>query len=273
MGKRYLGNTRGQLCAAVLCVLGSAIEVLAQESILNDLNGDGVVSMAAFGDSITYGIGDGVPVGVYVEEVSVDVPPGGYPPRVSALAGIPVTNAGSPGELLTEGGVERFPSVASGSTSDLISIYEGTNDARVQVSSGPYRRSLQRMVNVALALGKHVLVMTTPKPCCIHGGADPFIDSLNQQVKDVADIHDLTIVDIDRAWRSSCNNKSECELYNLPEGLHPNARGYDVIAQTVTAALFGIDVFAVDGPAQLEEQLGLTAGSIIVRPDQVIQAP
>ena len=33
--------------------------VEAQESLLQDLNGDGVVTYLGFGDSITFGVGDG----------------------------------------------------------------------------------------------------------------------------------------------------------------------------------------------------------------------
>lgn len=249
------------------------VDAQDQSSLLQDVNGDGAITYTAFGDSITYGIGDGVAPGAFVELASLDVSASGYPSRVSALAGIPVSNAGDPGERLTENGVERFPSVATQTNADIISIYEGTNDARVQVSGGEYRRNLQRMVNVALALDKKVLLMTTPKPCCNHAGADPFIDAFNSVVKDVADIHDLSVVDVDRAWESSCSNPDECELYNLPEGLHPNSRGYDVIAQVVLAKLYGVNIFGPDGAAQLESLLGLAAGTVIVRPDEVLPAP
>ena len=56
-------------------------------------------------------------------------------------------------------------------------------------------------------------------------------------------------------------------MYNLPDGIHPNTRGYDAIAQTVLATLYGIDIFAAQGAADLEAALGLAAGTVIVRPD------
>ncbi len=227
-----------------------------QDLAITDTNGDGVVSSIAFGDSITYGVGDASGLS-------------GYPTRVSTLLGIPVTNVGDPGEILTVDGVNRFPSVLATSSADAVLILEGVNDAVHRIDSAEVRRTYQRLVNVAQVLGKSPILMTLPKPCCDHGALSPFTESYSAEVKDIAALNGLSYVDLERAWNSTCQNKNECELYNLPEGLHPNATGYDVLGQTIAASMLGINIFGIDGAKDLEDALGLAEGSVIVKPDEV----
>ncbi len=254
-------------------VLGFSLSVAlaADETLLQDTNGDGAISLLAFGDSLTAGIGDGIEVGQYVEDLdgTASYSGGGYPARVQSLSGVIVYNRGVPGENLVEVGFDRFPGVVSGSSADIVNIMEGSNDALVRLDSGDYRRSIQRLVNVAKAVGKTPILMTIPPPCCNHAGPDMYVRAFNEELKQLAAWNEVPLVDIARAWKTTCENQEACELFNIPEGEHPNKRGYDVIAQTVLATLYGVDVFAADGAAKLESVLGLQAGSVIVKPDVV----
>jgi lysophospholipase L1-like esterase len=242
----------------------------AQESLLNDLNGDGVVSVMAFGDSITYGVGDGVAPGLDVEEAPQTDGRAGYPKRIEQSYGISVENRGVPGEEIAKGGVERIVAAVRSSNADLVVFLEGVNDSIYRLDRGEYSRLLQKVVNVCRSLGKKIVLTTLQTPCCIHAGRDPFVASYTEAVKELAGINDLAVVDLDRAWRSTCRNKEECELYNLPEGLHPNTLGYDVMGQTVLAELLGINIFASGGAAQLEQAIGAPAGTVVVKPDEVL---
>ena len=265
-----LGKVPALLVTIILIqvfLLGSA---RAQESLLSDLNGDGVVSVMAFGDSITYGVGDGVVPGVNVEVAQETDGRGGYPKRIEQSYGISVENRGLPGEELAKGGVARIVSAVKSSKADFVVFLEGANDAIFRLDSGEYARFLQKVINVCRSLGKKVAVATLQTPCCNRAGREPFIASYNEVVKELAGVNDLAVIDLDRAWRSTCQNKEECELYNLPEGLHPNTLGYDVMGQTILAALLGINIFAADGAAQLEQALGATAGTVIVKSDEVL---
>ena len=224
---------------------------------MNDINGDGVVSYLAFGDSITFGVGD-----------TFFNPPSGYVLRLSEMLGINTDNRGVPGERLLAGGSARFPSVILSSSADIVGIMEGANDAIFRESTTSMHRGYQRVINVARAAGRQVMLMTLPAPCCERQFLASFTDSYSQAALQVLTLNeDVRLVDIRKAWRTTCQNPSQCELYNVPEGLHPNGIGYDVIAQTAAAALLGIDVFAVDGAHNLESALGLPAGSVIVRPE------
>lgn len=247
-------------------VLSSAVSAAAQQSVLVDRNGDGVVSVLAFGDSITYGVGDGVSPGADVEEAPQTEGRGGYPLRIEALYGISVENRGLPGEEIANGGAERFVSAINNSSADVVVILEGVNDSIYRIDQSTYSRFLQKMINVAFASGKLPVVATLQIPCCNHAGREPFVASYSTVVQQLAFINDLRVADLERAWQTTCQNKEECELYNLPEGLHPNTRGYDVMGQTILAALLGIDIFALDGGTQFETALGLPAGTALVKP-------
>lgn len=239
----------------VSCVFASSAFAEDEESLLVDVNGDTIVSYLGFGDSLTFGIGDEFDAG------------GGYVARLGVLLGIPVTNKGVPGEEISTTGELRFVRSVQSSVSDIVGLLEGANDAFNEVSSRDVSRAQQKVINVSNVLGRTLILLTLPRPCCEHARLVPFVASYNDSIKELAAINDLRVADIEHAWKTTCADQSECELYNLPAGLHPNGRGYDVIAQTVAASLLGIDIFLPDGPAQLESALGLAPGTVIVKPD------
>jgi hypothetical protein len=81
------------------------------------------------------------------------------------------------------------------------------------------------------------------------------------------------LADIARAFASTCDNLNKCQLLNVPEGLHPNTLGYDVIAQTVLATLYGIDIFSQSGASELAGALGVETSVIKVKPEAAPVAP
>ncbi|MEZ4753628.1 MAG: SGNH/GDSL hydrolase family protein [Bdellovibrionota bacterium] len=238
---------------------------LLAEDFLEDINGDGIVSHIALGDSITYGVGDGTSVGEFIEEAPDTDGRAGYTGRVETLTGIDVQNRGIPGERLITEGVFRAPAAISSSSADGVFIMFGTNDAIFQEDRSDYRRALQRVINVAHALGKRVILVSLPPPCCDHQGVDAFTNSYNFSVQELGAANSLRIADVAGAWATTCNDLSECQLYNLPEGLHPNTRGYDVLAQMIVGAMYGVNLLAEGGAAELEAMLELPEGTIIVK--------
>jgi lysophospholipase L1-like esterase len=252
----------------LIFLLAAAADAWAGDQELEDLNGDGNISYLAFGDSITAGLGDGYQPGAEIPAFEGARAGPGYPARISQWAHIVSYNAGVPGEELAEGGFKRFPGVVSRSPADLVGILEGANDAIHLLDAGVYRRLMQRLINVAQSLGRRPIVITIPTPCCNHAGQGPFTRSYGGMLRDLALLNSVPIADVEHAWDTTCENREECELFNLPEGLHPNSKGYDVIAQTILATLYGIDIFSPGGAKELEGALGLPAGSVVVKPDQ-----
>lgn len=260
------------LFAAACCIGGRSAS--AQDlSLLTDVNGDGTVRMIAFGDSITYGVGDGTVPGQVVSEAPRTDGHGGYCARVETTSGVLVDNSGVPGEELTIDGVERFPGVVGASPADIVILFEGSNDALHKTDANFFEQDYQRTVNVARFMGKVPVVVSLPPTCCDRAGRTPFIDALNTSIQNVAAANELRVADVAHAFQTTCSNPEECELLNLPEGLHPNSKGYDVISQVILAAVAGIDIFAPDGAKNLETAFNLPAGSVIVKPNPVTAAP
>jgi lysophospholipase L1-like esterase len=237
-----------------------------------DVNGDGIIRVASFGDSITYGIGDNTPSGIEVTELNLTDGSAGYPPRVAASTGLSVLNMGEPGEDFLNEGTHRVVEVIFATSPDYIVIFEGANDAGQKVSTNDYRRDMQKAVNAAHALGVIPIIATIPRTCCNHAGHIPFINAFNSTLKTLATRNQIAIADLAFAWETTCQNPQACELWNLPDGLHPNTLGYDVIGQTVSATLFGVNIFNPAEAAEFEETLGQEPGTTIVKPDPALAA-
>jgi lysophospholipase L1-like esterase len=237
-----------------------------QTNYLQDRNGDGVISYMGFGDSITYGVGDGTVPGQQVEEIPFTRGGFGYLKRVRDLAKISTQNEGTPGEVFTAEGIARFASVLEGSNADIVGILGGSNDANFRIADGTYERKLQRAINVAKILNRQVVLITPPPPCCDHESLAPITDSYGQQVKKLALVNSLPVADLVLAWNTTCRNIFLCDLYNLPEGLHPNIKGYDVIGQTILSAIYGIDIFSPDGAKEFGSAFDIPESEVVVKP-------
>ena len=237
------------------------------DTLLSDYNGDGAISVSCFGDSLTYGLGDGNPPGADDTSFPEVTASSGYPGRIQKLAAIKVENAGIPGEEFIASGSERLAGLLSGSTSDLMLELEGANDAFNAKSALEYEVALQRVINVARFSGKTLVLQTLPEPCCNHARLIPYTRDFSAVVRDLAQANSLSFIDVERAWRNTCAGEFQCPLYNLPEGLHPNTQGYDVLSQIILAGLYGIDIYSSGGNQELEQVLGLEAGSVLVKPD------
>jgi len=223
------------LCIALL-TFAPFLSASAQ-SPLADNNGDGSVEIIAFGDSITYGVGDGIAPGTYVEQITDAGAPRGYPLRLSENLNVAVLNAGKPGEELVTEGVYRFVDVVVGSSADTVIIKEGVNDAVYLTPTAEFSAALQRVINVAYAEGKAVVVATLAPPTQMHASLDPVTTAYSVSVRALALLNSLPLVDIEATFLTACPMMSTCSYYNLPEGLHPNTLGYDAIATAMEEGL------------------------------------
>lgn len=265
--KRTTGILWG-VAAVALLLLGAQLQ---HGDLLQDQNGDTVVRVLAFGDSLTAGLGDGIPPGENIPDGSSLQIGRGYPDRLQDYLHLPVQNAGDPGETFTTSGIFRLVPTVLSSNADVVLLFEGANDGWSSVSSVVFKRTVQKAVNVIRALGKTAVLATLPPPCCNHAPFIPYSWGYTQVIRETAAANEVALVDLAKTWATSCQSALACEFYNVPEGLHPNTLGYDAIAQTFAAELLGIDIFAPSGAADLEAALGLPAGSVVVKPEVVSQ--
>ncbi len=230
---------RAVIYLGAFLVAGYSAHTLAADFKLTDRNGDGAVEILAFGDSITYGVGDGSTPGDYVEQIYDAGDPRGYPLRLSSLIGVAVDNAGLPGEELIRTGIDRFPGLVIGGSADAVIIMEGVNDAGQQITASVYSNTLQRAINVARAENKDVVLATIAPPTEFHSSLAPFTNAYSVAVRRLAAINSLPLADIEQTFYQACPDLSICSYYNLPEGLHPNTLGYDAIAEAMALAVSG----------------------------------
>lgn len=231
------------LSIVFVSILVGADAAYGEGATLTDRNSDGQIEILAFGDSITYGVGDGIEPGQYIGEIDEVGSPRGYPLRLSAALSVPVMNAGVPGETVIGipggrvSGVERFPQEVVGSSTDLVIIFEGANDTRYDTSAAQLEAGYQRMINVARADNKSVAIATLPPQTAQHGMFAPQSLIYSAMIRQVGAINDIPVIDLEQGFIKDCPDLLTCQYYNLPEGLHPNTVGYDAIAKMVAADL------------------------------------
>ena len=252
--------------AFIIFFLFCSIFTSSSYAQLSDLNNDGEVRILAFGDSVTFGVGDGTSIGEFSAFPPVTDGSMGYPARVENILGVFVDNEGVPGEEVAMGGAERYVSLVQSSSADYFLIKEGTNDSIRILDRSVYSSIMQSLINVTRAMGREPILLTIPNSCCDRDGRQPITDGYSEEIITLGFINDVAVADVDRAWETTCIDQEECELYNIPDGIHPNTVGYDVMAQTVLSALLGIDIFQQDGAGLLEQALGLETGTVLVQP-------
>ena len=235
---------------------GSSGESAQAASILKALTGDGSARVLAFGDSITEGVGDEVPGSAR-----------GYPSRLEPVLAVPIDQQGVSGEALAFAGLNRLTGLLPQSDAGIVILDEGNSDAYEGVTVANYRSALESAVGAIEDSGKVTILMNQYPTCCAAGGHQTELDAVNGEMNQVAAEHGIRLADLDRAWKSTCDRLPDCDLLS-GDGLHPNSRGYDVIAQVVLATLAGIDVFSPHGATDLEKAYALPKGSVIVKPDE-----
>jgi lysophospholipase L1-like esterase len=235
-----------------------------QKSPLTDVTGDDKITVLGFGDSVTYGVGDGL---ADWGTVPFTDGTGGYLPRLAALLDVEVINEGSPGEEFAVTGIERLPKTISNSKADVVVIMQGYNDARSGLASEMYRKLLQRSINVIRSLGRTPVVASLAKSAEDHAFLLPFTRPYSNVAKLLSDANNTTFAHIYQAWNNRCpEDNLQCPLLHTPEGLHPNPLGYRVIAQMIAAALLEIDILTPQGITDFAQATGITVDQVAVTP-------
>ena len=189
----------------VLLVLALAAVGCGERPRLEALPGDAVV--LAFGDSLTYGSG--------AQESE------SYPAQLEQLIGRRVVRAGVPGEVSAQA-LARLPGLLEAHSPKLLLLCVGGNDFLRRLGNRQAEQNVRAMVELARARGVEVLLIGTPEPgfsvtppAFYAGIAEEFGLPYEQDV--------IGEVLRDAALKA--------------DPIHPNARGYRLIAERIAAAL------------------------------------
>ena len=161
----------------------------------------------AFGDSLTYGTGA--------------LPGESYPEVLSTLIGREVIAAGEPGEQ-TAAGLERLDGVIDITKPIIMLLCLGGNDMLRKVDPSVIEANLRRMIENAGRRGVAVLLIGVPKPALFGGTAD-FYERIAEDLALPFEGEILNDILKDNMYKS--------------DPIHPNARGYRVLAEALADLL------------------------------------
>ena len=188
-----------------LLLTAAALLGCGEPARLPRLPGDAVV--LAFGDSITFGTGA-------AESQS-------YPAQLEALIGRRVVGAGVPGEVSAQA-LARLPGALDEHAPRLLLLCIGGNDFLRRLGNEQAEKNVRAMVQHAKGRGVDVLLIGTPEPGL----------SVTPPKFYAAIAGDFSLPYEDSVVGEVLRN---AELKSDP--IHPNARGYGLIAERVAARL------------------------------------
>lgn len=198
-----LGHDRAIGLAALL--LAALLAGCAKPAKIERLPGDAVV--LAFGDSLTYGTGAS-------EHES-------YPAQLEQLIGRRVVRAGVPGEVTAQA-LARLPAMLDEHSPRLLLLCIGGNDFLGRLGNAQAEENVRAMVKLARSRGVDVLLIGTPEPG-FSVTPPAFYAAIATEFRlpyEQAAVGDVL---------------KDASLKSDP--IHPNARGYRIIAERVAAAL------------------------------------
>jgi lysophospholipase L1-like esterase len=163
----------------------------------------------AFGDSLTHGTGVG--------------PSQSYPAVLAALTGLTVVRAGVPGETTAEA-LLRLPTVIEMHQPRLLILVTGGNDFLRRLPRSETEANLRAMLDLARGRGVAVVLVGVPVPG-LFAGPPAFYEAL-------ADEYRLT-------YEGSVLRQVLYDNRTKSDAVHPNALGYQRIAEALAARLRG----------------------------------
>jgi len=161
----------------------------------------------AFGDSLTFGTGA-------AEQES-------YPAQLELLIGRRVVRAGVPGEV-TEQALARLPATLDEYTPRLLLLCIGGNDFLRRLGNQQAERNVHAMVKLARSRGIDVVLIGTPEPGLVISPPG-FYARIAKEFRLPYEEGVITEVLKDASLKS--------------DQVHPNAKGYRVIAERLAASL------------------------------------
>ncbi|NJD88779.1 MAG: arylesterase [Betaproteobacteria bacterium] len=161
----------------------------------------------AFGDSLTYGTG-----------VS---PEQSYPAVLERLIARKVVRAGVPGETSGEG-LARLPGVLDEVKPQLLVLCHGGNDFLRKMGEETAAANVREMIRIARSRDIAVVLLATPKPG-FGTSKVPFYEEIGRELAIPVEAGILPDVLGSRSLKSDL--------------VHPNARGYEKIAEAVADLL------------------------------------
>ena len=206
-------------------------------------------------------LGDSITAGDNGEGSIID----SYVPRMTSLLGTTPTNAGVCGSTITKSDdrkdsfVERIGNIKN---QDVVTIFGGTNDFFLNRNLGKFNDDSENPVTFYAALKYLVLHLSAQNPSAkllimtpvrssregwakfdangnlIKNRAGYTVDDYCNAIRQVADYYAIPVLDLQRNGNyNPCIPSQKGHDALSVDGLHPTAKGYDRLAQTIAHAI------------------------------------
>jgi lysophospholipase L1-like esterase len=149
---------------------------------------------------------------------------GGYPGVLASKLGKPVINAGV-GGAMSEDGASRVSSLLASHKPGFLLIDYGANDCIHGRDQSATIENLRHMINAARGNQTIPVIATLTPMYGSHGVFDGGAHSLSQRIREMAASEDVPVADMEKAF-------GDDQTLIQSDGLHPNAAGNEVMAQT-----------------------------------------
>ena len=164
---------------------------------------DSSANILAFGDSLTEGYG--------VKEAE------SYPAYLTELTNRNVINAGISGEV-SKNGLRRLPGLLDMHEPDLVVICHGGNDILKKQSMSAMKANVMEMIALSQAAGADVILLGVPNFGLFLSSHDVYVEIAEQ----------TGVVFLDELIPDILSDNSL-----KSDTVHPNAKGYQVMAETI----------------------------------------
>lgn len=151
-----------------------------------------------------------------------------YPTQLAAMSGKRVRNCGV-GGVTASYGASKISSYLSCKPGYVCILY-GANDAIHGRSAAETKRNLRAIIGACKKNKSIPILATTPPMIKGHSLYDGAARSVNIAIRELASEEGVALVDLYKAFGSA-------EGYLVPDGLHPNAAGAELIAKCFLGAL------------------------------------
>ena len=202
------GRLRPQPVRRAACLLAVLVALVAgcgKQARLPLLAPDAVV--LAFGDSLTYGTGAD-------ERES-------YPAQLALLIGRKVARAGVPGEISGDG-LARLPEALEEHQPKLLLLCHGGNDFLRRLSKQQVAANVRAMIRLAKSRGVDIVLIGTPEPGLAVSAPEFYAEIAKE---------------FGIPYEDGVIGKILRDASLKSDAIHPNARGYRLIAERVAELL------------------------------------
>jgi lysophospholipase L1-like esterase len=198
------------------------------------MDGNELIKIVAFGDSITegtYGGADESQVWTSLLKKMFE----------QANLKVEISNSGIPGETAPFG-LRRFPYHVIAANPHIVLIMYGANDSydpygtgNPAVSVDLFSQSIEEMISRAQAHNILPMLMTTTPLFLFDELSDQqnaLLGSYMDMIREIARKNNLNLIDHFSEWMGRTVRGEDVQQY-LPDGVHPNAGGNQIIAETI----------------------------------------